>query len=91
MENALAGNRGMQATREGYKATRITAMLIQDDPGNLGVARVVGVGKKLGPQMYRSHVPCEDPSPRRCMSENKLFCPEHGIAGLLCTTRRQSS
>lgn len=42
MKNALAGNRRLQAATEVGKAARITAMLIQVDPGTLGVARVVG-------------------------------------------------
>ena len=61
-KKVLAGIRGLQATTEGNKATRITAVLIQVDPGNLGVARVVGIVKQLldsvGPQMNRNHVRC---------------------------------
>ena len=41
MENAFVGSRGLQAITEGNKATGITAMMIQVNPGNLGVARFV--------------------------------------------------
>lgn len=42
---ASLGDRELQATTEGHKATRITAMTIQVDPGSLGVVRVVGSKK----------------------------------------------
>ena len=55
MDNAFADNRNLQATTEGNKATRITAMMIQVDSGDLGVVRVVGNERMRDPQINRNH------------------------------------
>ena len=47
MENALAGNGGLQASTERSKATRINATLTRLDPEKVGVARVVRNKKNL--------------------------------------------